>query len=42
MKPIFDPSPMPIHTMNSGSIASGGIGRSISTTGSTTFRTLGK
>ena len=30
---------MPTHTMNSGSIASGGIGLSISTTGSTTLRT---
>src|SRR5207302_5991937 len=28
MKPTLDSSPMPIHTMKSGSIASGGIGRS--------------
>src|SRR2546422_614383 len=39
MKPTFEPSPMPTQTMNSGSIASGGIGRSSSTTGSTTLRT---
>ena len=30
---------MPTHTMNIGSMASGGIGRSISTSGSTTLRT---
>src|SRR6266850_1885566 len=39
MKPTLDSSPMPIHTMKSGSIASGGIGRSSSTTGSTARRT---
>src|SRR6267378_526068 len=39
MKPTFEPSPMPTHTMKSGSMASGGIGRSSSTTGSTTLRT---
>ena len=42
MKPNFEPSPIPIHTMNSGSIASGGIGRSSSTTGSTSLRTVWK
>src|SRR5688500_15993404 len=39
MNPILEPSPMPTQTMNIGNTASGGIGRSSSTTGSTTFRT---
>src|SRR5206468_1327885 len=39
MKPTLDSSPMPIHTTKSGSIASGGIRRSSSTTGSTARRT---
>ena len=39
MKPTLEGSPMPTHTMNSGSMASGGIGRSSSTIGSTTLRT---
>jgi hypothetical protein len=42
MNPILDSSPMPTHTMKSGSMASGGIGRRISTTGSTRLRTTGK
>ena len=42
MKPTLDVSPIPTQTMNSGSIASGGIGRRSSTTGSITLRTARK
>src|SRR3989441_980928 len=42
MKAIFDVSPIPTQTMKSGSIASGGIGRRISTIGSSRLRTTGK
>src|SRR2546421_5488555 len=42
MNAIFDVSPIPTQTMKSGSIASGGIGRRISTIGSSRLRTTGK